>query len=103
MLTMRDRSNPFNRFNPLDPFSKLLMSAPARCSETHTAAYQISGTNSRGRTISSPALHPNAFANASEFESGPFTRHLSGECGSVVTRVMSDSSLSCRESSARTQ
>ena len=64
------------------------MSAPARCSETHTAAYQISGTTSRGRTIASPALQPNAFANASEFDSGPFARHSSGACGSAVTRVI---------------
>ena len=59
------------------------------------AIYQIFGTNSPARTISSPLLHPNAFANVSEFDSGPFTRHVSGECGSVVTRVLSDSSLSC--------
>lgn len=48
------------------------------------AIHQISGTSSRARTIPSPALHPNAVANIAELESGPFTHHLSGECGSVV-------------------
>src|SRR5262249_2873000 len=40
--------------------------------------YQILQTFSR--TIASPFLHPNAFANSSMFESGPFTRNFGTGC-----------------------
>ena len=36
------------------------------------------------RTIASPCLQPNAFANASMFESGPLPRKRASGCGSVL-------------------
>ena len=41
--------------------------------------HQMRGTISVALTIGSPGLHPNAVANSALFDSGPFTRHCSGE------------------------
>ena len=47
------------------------------------ADYQMRARVLALRTIGSPSLQPNALANSGMFESGPFTRNLPGECGSV--------------------
>jgi hypothetical protein len=49
------------------------------------SAYQILARSESGRTIGSPSLQPQAFANSGMFDSGPFTRHRLGECASVFT------------------
>jgi hypothetical protein len=57
------------------------------------AYYQICGRSESGRTIGSPGLHPNAFANSGMFASGPLTRQRAGAWGSVST--------CCRSASGR--
>src|SRR5437870_2699145 len=47
--------------------------------------YQITQRLSCGLTISSPALHENAWANAVIFDNGPFTRNCAKGCGFVFT------------------
>ena len=49
--------------------------------------YQIIARLSSGRTMASPGLQPNALANSGMLETGPFTRHSAGECGSVLVSM----------------
>jgi hypothetical protein len=46
------------------------------------------------RTIASPRLHPNPFANSAIFESGRFTRNFGTACGFVVAKSFSISGRS---------
>ncbi len=46
--------------------------------------YQILARRLSGRTIVSPSLQPHAALNSGMFDNGPSTRHLPGECASVL-------------------